>query len=285
VELWGLDFGDIWQRFRKSKTALFGMGIALLVIAISILAPVVSPYNPRTTSSKSLDPPSAEHWFGTDLLGRDVLSRVLWGTRPSLIIGLVTSLVASFVGLVIGAIAGYYGGLVDFSFMRITEMFLVIPSYFFYILVVATLRSRELLTMATIMALLMWPKVARVVRSEYLSLREKEYVMAAKALGIRNINIVFRHLLPNVMASVIVLTTMNIAASILIYSGLGFIGLTDPTLIEWGAILADGRDVLMYGGWWITTFPGLMIFLTVLGFNFIGDGLRDAMDPRLRGTI
>jgi peptide/nickel transport system permease protein len=274
----------IWRRFRKNKVALFGGCIVLVVLIMAICAPFISPHDPEVTSPNVLVPPSPEYWFGTDTVGRDVLSRCIWGARPSLVIGLVASFVITLIGAGVGAFSGYYGGIVDSLLMRVTDTVLVIPTYFFYILIIAAIRDRSILTILVLMAVLGWPTVARMVRSEFLLLREMDYVRAAKTLGANNMRIIFRHLLPNAVPLIIVVTTMNIASVILTESALGFLGLTDPTIVGWGNILADGRGVLR-SAWWISTFPGVFIFLTVLGFNLLGDGLRDALDPRMRGTI
>lgn len=278
-----LGIGTIWKRFKKNRVALFGSMIVMAIFAISVAAPVVSPYDPRDTSWEVLSPPSEMHWFGTDQIGRDVLSRCLWGAGNSLVVGLGASLFTTIIGLMIGAFSGYFTGAVDFILMRVSDVVLILPGYFFYILAISVLRSKDTFLIVALMSVLMWPRVARIVRSEFLSLREMDYVRSAKALGAGHGRVIFRHLIPNAMGSIIVVTTMNISAAILLESGLSFLGLTDPTIIGWGSMLSGGRGVLG-SAWWVATFPGFFIFLTVLAFNLLGDGLRDALDPRLRGV-
>ncbi|MDH5450566.1 MAG: ABC transporter permease [Candidatus Bathyarchaeota archaeon] len=272
------------KMFRKNMWALFGVCIVITVIIIAILAPVIAPYDPYATSVQSYQPPSREHPFGTDILGRDILSRVIWGSRNSLMIGIFSSLISTLIGVIIGSITGYYRGVTDTVAMRISEVILVIPKYFLYIMIISMLRVRTIGLVIGLIGGFEWVSTARIVRSEFLSLRELDYVKAARAIGARDIRIILLHLLPNAMSSIIIITTMNIGANILLASGLGFLGLLDPTMLEWGSILAYGRKLIRHA-WWICAFPGLMIFLTVLGFNQLGDGLRDALDPRLRGRV
>lgn len=261
---------------------MIGLAIILVIGFMSVFAPILAPYDPYDMSYGYVNPPSAAHPAGTDTLGRDVLSRIIWGGRITLYVGIGAAAFAALLGVVIGAFSGYKGGFIDSLLMRLTDFTMVIPSFFVYILIFASLRSYDPTIMFGIMALLMWPTMGRVVRSEFLSLKERDFVKAARALGASEMRIVIRELLPNAMASIIVVLTMNIGYAIIWSSALHFVGLGDPTSVDWAAMLNEGRMV-MRSGWWLSMFPGLMIFILVLAFNLVGDGLRDALDPRLRG--
>lgn len=278
-------FYDVWRRFRKSRLAMFGLTIVILLIVIATFADVISPFGPYFINfTESLKPPSSAHLLGTDVLGRDLLSRIIYGTRTSLFVGLTSSFIALIIGIILGSLSGYYGGFVDFLAMRFTDVFLCIPSYFLYILVLAIFRVRSLYIMTFVLGLFMWPRLARIIRSEFLSLKEQEYIKAAKALGAGDFRIIFRHILPNCIASIIVVSTLNVAIGILMESALSFLGLGDPTVCSWGIQLGNGRKFMM-SAWWLSTFPGIAIFITALSFNLLGDGLRDSLDPRLRGRV
>ena len=275
----------VLRDLRKSRTATFGLAVVSTVIVMALLAPVIAPYDPKDYKyDEKLQPPSNKHWLGTDNMGRDILSRIFWGARFSLIVGFGASGIAALLGTLVGALAGYFRGIIDFALMRIVETLLVIPSFFLYLLVVAMIRNQSPFVLLSVMGLIMWPRLARIVRSEFLSLREREYVKAARMVGATSRRIILRHILPNAMASIIVVSTLNISTAILMESGLMFLGLGDPTAITWGSMLATGR-MYMIPAWWLVTFPGIAIFLTVMSFNMIGDGLRDTLDPRLRGRL
>jgi peptide/nickel transport system permease protein len=219
--------------------------------------------------------------FGTDELGRDILSRCIWGARVSLTIGIIASVITVTIGITIGLVSGYYGGWIDIILMRIVDVILAMPNFFLYILAISMFRVRGVWVIATIMGMLNWTSLARIVRGEVLSLKERDYIVASKALGAFDWRIILVHILPNVLAPILVTTTYRMAGFILSESSLSFLGLGDPTSGSWGAVLTSGRKSLRYSPW-ISTFPGLMLFLTVLGFNMLGDGLRDALDPRLK---
>lgn len=274
---------DSLKRFRKRKTAIFGTTIIVGFIIVTILSPYIIPYDPfETNFAENLDPPSMDHPFGTDELGRDVLSRVIIGSRVSLYVGFTASLMSLFIGVLFGIFAGYFGGVLSFLLQQITDIFLSVPQYFLYILVIAVFRIQNIYIMALVIGIFMWPRLARIVRSETISLKEQVFTMAARSLGAGKLRIMFRHILPNTMASIIVVFTLNIAIAILMESALAFLGFGDPTLPSWGLQLGRGRRYLP-SAWWLTTFPGIAVFLTVLSFNLVGDGLRDSLDPRLRG--
>ncbi len=272
------------RHFKKSKIALAGLVMLLLLYLIALLAPLLAPYDPiaqRDIVSTSYLKPSFEHWLGTDRFGRDILSRILYGARISLSIGFVATLISVTLGTVLGALAGFFGGKIDALLMRFTDMVLAFPRLILLIMIVA-LFSPSVAVIITVLGLTQWPNTTRIVRGDVLSLREREFIQAAHALGMGKARIIFRHLIPNVLAPVIVTATLGIGNTIVLEAGLSFLGLgVQPPIPSWGNMVADGRDNLL-GAWWVATFPGLTIVLTVLAFNLVGDGLRDALDPRLR---
>jgi len=255
----------------------------LLAIGLSVLlAPALTPYNPIKTNQRvPLEPPSATHLMGTDRFGRDILSRVLWGGRLSLSIGLVSVSIAACSGIVLGLTAGYYGRRTDALIMRLTDLLLAFPGILLALAIVATLGgSLTNLMMAVGIAAI--PEYVRITRGTVLSLMEREFVLAARVVGCRDHAIIFRHILPNVTAPLIVLATLGIAGAIITGSALSFLGLgIRPPAPEWGNMLAEGRQFLQHA-WWVAFFPGLAIMLAVFSINLLGDGLRDALDPRLR---
>ncbi len=282
---YALSPGSIWKRYKKNKLAVVGLGILISVAAMAIFAPIFATHDPHLISgAERFLPPSSEHWLGTDKLGRDIYSRIVWGARTSLMVGLLGTLVATAVGIPMGAVAGYFRGWVDEIVMRLTDTILVIPTFFLYLLFVSALRTRSSLIIATLIGALIWPRMARIVRSEFLSIREQDYVRAARGIGAGDFRIIFRHMLPNAMAGIIVTAAFYGAIAILQQAMLAFLGVGDPTEVSWGAMLQGGQEHLRFR-WWISTFPGLMVFVTVLAINLIGDGLRDSLDPRLRGKI
>jgi peptide/nickel transport system permease protein len=272
------------RHFKKSKIALIGLFILLILYLIALLAPLLAPYDPiaqRDIVATSYLKPSAQHWLGTDRFGRDILSRILYGARISLSIGFVATLISVTLGTVLGALAGFFGGKIDTMLMRFTDMVLAFPRLILLIMIVA-LFSPSVAVIITVLGLTQWPNTTRIVRGDVLSLREREFIQAAHALGMGKARIIFRHLIPNVLAPVIVTATLGIGNTIVLEAGLSFLGLgVQPPIPSWGNMVADGRDNLI-GAWWVSTFPGLVIVLTVLAFNLVGDGLRDALDPRLR---
>ena len=272
------------RHFRKNRVAVFGLGVIALFYLIALIAPLISPYDPiaqQDIARTSFLPPSSDHWLGTDRFGRDVLSRIIYGARISLSIAFVATAISITLGTLIGAIAGYAGGKVDTVLMRFTDMVLAFPRLVLLIMIVA-LFSPSIAVIITVLGLTQWPSTTRIVRGDVLSLREREFVQAARALGFSSRRILLRHLVPNVLAPVIVAATLGIGNTIVLEAGLSFLGLgvSAPTP-TWGNMVAEGRDNLL-GAWWLATFPGLTIVLVVLAFNLVGDGLRDALDPRLR---
>ncbi|MGQ0562005.1 MAG: oligopeptide ABC transporter permease [Gemmatimonadota bacterium] len=272
------------RHFKKSKIALSGLIILVLMYLVALLAPLIAPYDPiaqRDIVATSFLAPSAQHWLGTDRFGRDVLSRILYGARISLSIGFIATLISITLGTMLGAVAGFFGGKIDALLMRFTDMVLSFPRLVLLIMIVA-LFSPSIAVIIAVLGLTQWPNTTRIVRGDVLSLREREFVQAAHALGMGKARIIFRHLIPNVLAPVIVTATLGIGNTIVLEASLSFLGLgVQPPAPSWGNMVADGRDSLL-GAWWVATFPGLTIVLAVLAFNLVGDGLRDALDPRLR---
>ena len=283
--------GMIWRQFRRHRMALVGLLVLAGLVIGSVSVSVVSPYDPEKSSMRERrEPPSLTHPMGTDTLGRDMMTRLFYGGRISLTIGLLATLLGVTIGTVIGALAGYYGGTTDNLLMRLTDLFISLPRIFMLIIMSLLLRSVEVPILQAyggvggivlILGLLSWTGVARLVRGQFLSLKEKEFVEAAQTLGIRNMRIVFRHVLPNTATPIIVAATLLVAGSIISESGLSFLGFgVQPPTPTWGNMLNAAQDEMRKGNWWMAFFPGLMIFLTVISINYIGDGLRDALDPR-----
>ncbi len=271
-----------WREIRKHRGAIIGSALLLIIILLSGFAHVVSPYNPvRPDYSVRLQAPSWSHPFGTDTMGRDVLTRVLHGGRISLWVGLISVSIAASSGVVIGLTAGFFGGWTDEVLMRLMDMIMAMPSILLSLTIIFTL-GPGLQNVMIAIGVAGIPTYARVVRGQVLAARSTPYVEAARAAGAGSLKLMFRHILPNVVAPVIVMGTLGLAGAILSVAALGFLGLgiTPPTP-EWGIIISDGRGRL-YDAWWIATFPGLTIMVTVLATNLVGDGLRDALDPRLR---
>jgi len=269
-------------KFKKNKLALFGTVIILIMFFVGIFAPVLSPYNPNKINVDHifLSPFQNNHILGTDGLGRDVLSRIIWGTRVSIKVGFVATGISIIIGILIGSIAGYYGRMVDSVLMRFVDMMLCFPS-FFLILSVVAITKPCITNIMIIIGLTSWMGIARLVRGEFLSLKEREFTQAAKIMGASNMRIIFRHILPNAMAPVYVAATFGIAGAILTESALSFLGLgVQPPTSSWGNLLSTGKSTIEFA-WWITAFPGLAILITVLSYNLLGEGLRDILDPRL----
>jgi len=271
----------VLRKLRRQPIALIGVFMVIVATFLALFAPILAPYDPQKIDlANRMIPPNSKHWLGTDQMGRDLLSRVLYGFRISLQVGLGTAALSGCIGLVIGLISGYFGGIIDEILMRITDIILVIPSFFLYIVAAAMFEARGIGLIILIMGSIMWTMFARIVRSEVLSLKERVYVEAARMMGASNIRILFRHILPNSLASIIVVLVLRSGQAILIEAGLSFLGLSDPSAITLGSMLAIAHATLRVA-WWITTFPGLAIFWIVIGLNLMADGLRDALDVRL----
>ena len=273
-------------RWKWHHGILLGSLILFFFGLIALLSPLLSPYDPYRIPERlqafSLLSPGADHWLGTDLLGRDLLSRILYGARISLLVGVVVELAVTPVGVTIGLFAGYFGGRIDAVLMRITDAVMAFPGLVLAIALTAVLERPGFLSVIIVLAAVRWTTVARLVRGQVLSLREAEHITAAVALGARKGRIIFRHLLPNCLAPILVAMTFGVASNILSEAGLGFLGLgVQPPTVSWGSLLAEGAVYLTVKPW-LCIFPGLAITCTVLGFHLLGDGLRDIFDPRLR---
>ncbi len=264
----------------KNRLAVLGGVLVLLVFILSIFAPLFAPYDPSTIDIKSiLTGPGFAHPLGTDDLGRDVLSRMLWGGRISLAVGFVAVGIATVIGVVLGSLAGYYGGWVDSVIMRAVDIMLSIPTIFLVLAVIAILQP-NIFNIMIVIGLTSWMEPARLIRAEFISIKEREFVLAARAIGAKDRRIMVRHILPNGLSPILVSATMGIGGAILVESALSFLGLgVQPPTPSWGSLLSSGKDNIEIA-WWLSAFPGLAILLTVLGYNLLGEGIRDALDPR-----
>ena len=273
---------QFWRTFSRNQLACCGAVVVGILVAIAVLAPALAPWDPTKTDMKRiLEGPSATHWLGTDQIGRDVLSRLLYGSRISLAVGFVSVGIAVLIGILLGAAAGYNGGIVDAFIMRLVDLMLVFPRFFLLLAVLAFLKP-SIWTIMVVIGLTGWMGVTRLVRAEFLALREREFVIWSESIGAGAVRVIFKHILPNALAPVLVAMTLGIPAAILTESGLSFLGLgVQPPYATWGNILNDGKDLITYA-WWLTLYPGLAILVTVLSYNLMGEGIRDALDPRLR---
>jgi peptide/nickel transport system permease protein len=274
-------YSVFWQRFRCNRFAMAGGVIVAGLFILSFLAPYIAPYDPATIDAYHvLLPPSASHWMGTDELGRDVFTRVIYGARISLKVGFVAVGIAVAIGTVVGLVAGYYGRWVDSLLMRFVDIMLCFPTFFLILAVIALLEP-SIWYIMLIIGITGWMGVARLVRAEVLSIKERDYITAARSIGASNARIIFRHILPNAAAPVFVAATLGVAGAILTESALSFLGIgVQPPTPSWGNILTSGKDYLEFA-WWLSLFPGVAILVTVLAYNLLGEGIRDALDPRL----
>lgn len=277
----GMIRNKIFSGINKYLLFYTGLVIVLFFIIVAVLAPYISPYDPTAIHlSNVLAPPSAQHFFGTDELGRDVFSRVVYGSRISIFVGFVAVGISIIIGLFFGLISGYFGGFTDALIMRFVDIMLCFPA-FFLILAVITFLEPSVINVMAVIGLTSWMGVTRLVRAETLSVKTRDFVTAAKLQNISNIKILAKHILPNVITPVFVAATLGIAGAILTESALSFLGLgVQPPTPSWGNILTSGKDNIAFA-WWLSVFPGLAIFITVLGYNLLGEGLRDILDPKL----
>lgn len=273
-----------WRRFKKNKLAKLGLIILLILVFFSIFAFIFAPYNPDKPDlsfNGTPQSPSAKHWLGTDNFGRDILSRALFGGRISLLVGLGAVVIFLIIGTFLGALAGYYGGAIDAIIMRLTDLLLCLPTLFF-ILIIQTMVKPSIWNVIWVIGLTSWAGTARLVRGQILSLKETQFIEAARAIGASDARIIMKHLLPNASAPIIVTGTLGVASTILLESVLSFLGLgVQEPMASWGNML-QGAQEYMFSAPWMSIFPGLLIMLAVLAFNFIGDGLRDALDPKMK---
>jgi len=280
---------EAWLRFRRNKLAMVGLFMVVSIVGIAIFAPYVAPHDPIKqliwTEGKEakLAAPTTAHLMGTDLYGRDIMSRIIYGARISLQIGIFSTLVSLLLGVPLGALAGYFGGKVDDFISWIINVIFAFPFLLFVLAVVAVFKNPSMVVVYIAIGVVQWVSIARVVRAQFIYLREREFVEAAKALGLPTWRIVFVHILPNALAPVIVQATLGMGGIILLEAGLAFLGFgAQPPTPSWGLMISEGQRYLGQGIWWWAVFPGLAIMYTVLGFNFLGDGLRDALDVRLK---
>lgn len=271
-------------RLRKNRLAMIGLTMLTLLILVALLAPVITPYGRDFIDLDKIESrPSRDHWLGTDYLGRDVLTRLIFAGRVSLSVGIVATGISLIIGVTLGALSGYFGGIVDNIIMRIVDVFMCFP-FFVLAITIAAILGPDIWNVMFIIGALAWTSIARIVRAEILSLKQREFVEAARALGLNGIEIIFRHLLPNVLAPIIVYATLNIAYGILSEAGLSYLGLgVKQPQPSWGNMLAAAQSMrVLRAQWWMWIPPGAMIVVTVLSINFLGDGLRDALDPKLK---
>jgi len=270
------------KKIIRNRLTLFGLIIVMTLFAIAVFAPLISPYNYKNIDVQNiLMPPSSTHFFGTDDLGRDVCSRMIWGARISLAVGFVSVGISTLIGITLGALAGYYGKFVDIIIMRFVDIMLCIPGFFLILAVIAFL-GPNIFNIMIIIGLTSWMGVARLVRAEFLSLKEREFVLGAKASGASDFRIIFIHILPNALSPVFISAVLGVAAAVLLESSLSFLGLgIQPPTPSWGNILTEGKSNIEIA-WWLSVFPGLAILITVLGYNLLGEGLRDALDPKFK---
>jgi peptide/nickel transport system permease protein len=268
-------------RFARNRLAVLGLGIVLLLILMALLAPLIATHDPVAQQlGGTLQPPSAEHWFGTDELGRDIFSRIVYGARYTLLIVIMVSVTVTPIGLLIGTTAGYIGGWTDTVLMRITDLFLSFPGLALALAFVAALGA-GLENAILAIALTAWPPIARLARAETLTIRASDYIAAVRLMGASRARIILRHVVPMCLPSVIVRLTLSMAAIVLTAAGLGFLGLgAQPPVPEWGAMTSTGRNFLI-DAWWLAGIPGIAILTVSLAFNLVGDGLRDTLDPRV----
>jgi ABC-type dipeptide/oligopeptide/nickel transport system permease subunit len=275
-----------WRRFQRHRMALIGLGFFVFMLLVAIFGPIILPYDPLNIPGAKIpggEGPSLAHLFGTDDTGRDVFTMVVNGARISMAIGGISMLIAGFVGVTVGAVSGYAGGWVDNVLMRIVDTFFAIPLLFIILVAARFFGEGQVSSLILIFGLLSWPFVARLVRASFLSLREADFVEAARAVGVRDTRITFRHILPNALGPVIVAMTLIMAENIILEAFVSYLNFgISPTQVSWGNALANAQEALGLGNWWWAFFPGMAIAITVMSINFVGDGLRDALDPRIR---
>mgnify|MGYP002517801947 CR=1 FL=1 len=269
-----------WKRFCKNKAAVLGLVVFVLIVLMAIFAPVIAPYSAYDNSFDMKAAPNAVNLCGTDELGRDVLSRTIYGARVSLIVGVAASLLSTFVGVVIGCVAGYSGKATGTALMKVTEVFQMLPMFFVGILL-SSIFGPSLTLIVLVIGLMGWPSCARVVRGEFLSLREQEFVTAARSIGCSKMSIMFNEIMPSVVPQIIVNASMRMATAIMMEATLNFFGCGDPILVSWGKLLNDSRSFLRAAPW-ASVVPGIAVLITVLSINLLGDGLNDALNPKLR---
>jgi peptide/nickel transport system permease protein len=273
---------NFWLRLKRNQLAVIGGLIVLIMFLVAIASPWIAPYSPTEINmAEKLMPPGKDHILGTDTKGRDVFSRIVYGARISLLVGFVAVGISLLIGVFLGAVAGYYGGWLEEIIMRFVDIMLCFPTFFLILAVIAFLEP-SIWNIMIVIGVTSWMGVCRLVRAEFLSLKERDFVAAARSLGGSDLRIIFRHILPNALTPVLVIAVLGVGGAILVESALSFLGIgVQPPTPSWGNMLTDGKD-LIRGASWLTLYPGLAILFTVLGYNMLGEGIRDALDPRLK---
>jgi peptide/nickel transport system permease protein len=276
---------DVWRRFRRNRIAVVGVITIVVFVTCAILAPLIAPYSPTKVHLKDqFLPPSPQHLCGTDVYGRDIFSRIIFGARISLLIGLIPTSIAMFIGTVVGVAGGFEGGWLDTVLMRLGDVVMAFPSLILAMVVTYTLGA-SLFTLFIALSVVGWAGAARVVRAQTLSLKERDFVLASRAVGVKRNGIMFRHIIPNCLAPILILLTLGIPAAIMAEAGLSFLGVgAQPPTPSWGLMINEAQQYI-FSAPWASIFPGLAILVVVLAFNFVGDGLRDALDPFLKGRM
>jgi peptide/nickel transport system permease protein len=276
------EYGRLWRRFRRNKGAVFGLGVFVAIVVMALCADFIAPYNPLEQNyARLMEGPSVEHWLGTDSFGRDMLSRIIYGARIALIVGILAVLLAMVIGVTLGLISGYYGGIIDSVIMRVMDGVFAFPILILAIALMAVMGFgvRNVIIAVAVVSI---APFARVTRGDVLAVREEPYIEAARLAGIRNTAVIFRHVLPNVLAPIIVQGALRVSAAIITEAGLSFLGLGPPPPTPvWGSMIAEGRNFIVMAPH-ISTFPGIALMITVVGLNLLGDGLRDTLDPKLK---
>ncbi len=275
-------YRDAWNRLKKNKLAIASFILLVILALVAIFAPLIAPYDPYAQDLTRLnEPPSADHWFGIDDIGRDIFSRVVYGTQISMLVGVVCEAICVPIGVILGALAGYFGGWVDSIISRIIEIFASFPMILFAIAIMFIL-GPGVMNVFIAIGVIGWTGLARMIRGQIMQLKEKEFIEAARASGASNMKIIFRHLIPNCLSTIIVVITLDIPGDIMLESTLSFVGLgVQPPTPSWGSMISEGRKFIRQNVWY-SFFPGLAIMLVVLAFNTLGDGVRDALDPKLK---
>ena len=275
-----MSWRQLWHQFRRNRAAELSLYLIIGFVLAATLAYQLSPYDPFALGDETLIAPRGDHWMGTDDLGRDTLSRVIHGSRVPLLVGFLATAASMALGILIGSLSGYFGGRTDIVLMRVTEYVLVVPRFFLALLVVAMLGT-GIEKIILVIGILGWPEVARVVRAQFLTFREREFVVAARAIGASHAKVIFREILPNAIPPAVVVASILVARAILLEAGLSFLGLGDPNLISWGSLLSEAQERIS-ASVWLALFPGLAISLLVLCINLFGDGINDVLNPKLR---
>jgi len=275
-----MSWRQLWHQFRRNRAAELSLYLIIGFVFVATLAYQLSPYDPFALGDETLVAPRGDHWMGTDDLGRDTLSRVIHGSRVPLLVGFLATAASMALGILIGSLSGYFGGRTDIIVMRVTEYVLVVPRFFLALLVVAMLGT-GIEKIIFVIGILGWPEVARVVRAQFLTFREREFVVAARAIGASHAKVIFREILPNAIPPAVVVASILVARAILLEAGLSFLGLGDPNLISWGSLLSEAQERIS-ASVWLALFPGLAISLLVLCINLFGDGINDVLNPKLR---